>query len=519
MSYPGGGGGQWQPQNDPYQQGGHPQQGGYPQQPGGYPQTGPQPQQGGYPQTGPQPQQGYPQQPGYPQTGPQGFPQQGQQPGYPQQGQQPQWGGDQYGGQPPYGQGPIGYAGGEPPKKKRTGLVITALVAVLLLVGGAVTYFAVIRSGTTAASGQDTPKLAAEKLITSLGSGDIIGVMSGLAPAEASLSKDYTEAVVKEAKRLEILKADADPNKVSGVEFKSEGIKFDEAAAEKINDKLTINKLTEGKITVTSDAKKIPLTDKIVQALGAKLETGPQTETLDITAEVKKRGKPIGIATINVDGEWYPSAFYTVANIALEEENLKWPAQGIAPAGAASAGDAAKQIVEASLEGNIEKVIALLPPDEMGVLQAAGPVILEQVGKVPATGAKLIALETDVKDVTGGKQATIKKLTIEAEGSKFDISRSGDCYTVEAEGKSQKLCANEITELVQQQGGKDIPAAAVDVIGRIAGQVMKDGVGVVATEVDGKWYVSPIRTYYELALTLFRGLDPKDVDELLKVMK
>ncbi|GLZ31527.1 hypothetical protein Lesp02_37150 [Lentzea sp. NBRC 105346] len=504
MSYPGGGGGQWQPQNDPYQQGGgYPQQGGfqqggYPQQQPGYPQTGPQPQQGGYPQTGPQPQQG-----GYPQTGPQGFPQQG---GYPQTGPQPQWG-----QQPPFG--------GEPPKKKRTGLVITVLVAVLLLVGGGVTYFAFLRSSTTAASGQDTPKLAAEKLITSLGSGDIIGVMNGLAPAEAKLSKDYTEAVVNEAKRLEILKKDADPNKVSGIEFKSEGITFDEAGAEKINDKLTINKLTGGKITITSDASKIPLTDKIVKALGAKLESGAKTETVDITEEVKKRGKPIGIATINVDGEWYPSAFYTIANIALEEEKLKWPAQGIAPEGAASAQDAAKAIVTAGMDADLKKVIALLPPDEMGVLQAVGPVLLEQAGSQKPTGAKLDALETDVKDVTGGKQVTIRKLTVTADGEKVDISRTGDCYTVEAQGQQQKLCADELAQLVQQQGGKNIPPAAVDVIARVGGQIMKDGVGVVATEVDGKWYVSPIRTYYELALTLFRGLEPKDVDALLELVK
>ena len=62
-------------------------------------------------------QWGQPQQQGYPQTGPQGFAQP-QQPGYQQDFGQP------------YGQAPAGFSG-EPPKKKRTGLVITAVVAVL----------------------------------------------------------------------------------------------------------------------------------------------------------------------------------------------------------------------------------------------------------------------------------------------------------------------------------------------------------------------------------------------------
>ncbi|GGN01345.1 hypothetical protein GCM10011609_44900 [Lentzea pudingi] len=497
MSYPGGGGGQWQPQNNPYGQ--QPQQGGYPQQPqqpGGYPQQpGGHPQQGGYPQTGPQ---GFPQQ-GFPQTGPQGFPQQG----FDQQ---------------PYGYAPMG---GEPPKKKRTGLVVTAVVAVLLLIGGGVTFFALKKADPGSNAGQDNPAVAAKNLVEQLGSGDVVGIMASLAPAEAALSKDYMESMTKEMKRLEILKPDADPNKLTGVEFKSENIKFDEAAAEKINDHLTINKLVEGKITITSDASKVPLTDKLVDALGDDLNlTSSKSETLDITAEVKKRGTPIGIASIKVGDKWYPSAFYTIANAVLEEEKLKWPSQGIAAQGASSAEDAAKQMVNAALDADLTKVIALLPPDEAGVLQDLGPLLLKEAGTQKPTGAKLNALETDVKDVTGGKQVTVKKLSVTAEGETVTITREGDCYAAEVPGQgNQKLCADEITQLLQQQGGKKIPAEAVEIIGRVAGSVMKTGVGVVSTEVDGKWYVSPVRSYYELALTLFRGFEPKDVDALIELLK
>ncbi len=517
MSYPGGGGGEWPPQQNPYgqpQQGGWqqqpqqpPQQPGFPQQgypqPGGYPQTGPQPQQGGYPQTGPQPQQGYPQ------TGPQGFQQQGY--------------GQQFGGpQQPYGQPPFGYAGGEPPKKKRTGLVITAIVAVLALAAG--TFFTVraLRSSDSVAAGSENPQTAATNLLSALGSGDVLGIMNGLAPAEAKLSKDYTEATVSEAKRLEILKQEADPEKISGVKIESVGIKFDDAAAEKVNDKLTINKVVEGKITVTSDVKQIPLTDKLVKALGAKIDQEPKTETIDFAeAKTKRKGKPIGIATIKVGDEWYPSLFYTIANAALEEDDTKWPAQGIAPAGADSAEAAAKGILEKALDGDIEGVIALLPPDEMGALQAVGPVVLDKIGRVKSTGAKLIELETDSKDVKGGKQLTIRKLVMEVKGKKGEVSRDGDCYTVKAEGQAQtqRLCADEIAQLVEQQGGRNMPPAVVDVVSRIGAQVLKDGVGVVATEVDGKWYVSPFRTYSEIFLTLMRGLEPKDIDELLKGVK
>jgi hypothetical protein len=533
VSYPGGSGGEWPPQNNPNQQPGfpqqQPQQGGWPQQPqpqGGYPQSNPQgfpqqpqgfpqqPQQGGYPQTGPQ---GFPQQPGFPQQGG-GYPQSNPQ-GFPQQ--QPQaWGQDPYAQQQqfPGGQQPFGYTG--PPKKKRTGLAITAVVAVVALAAGAVVTVYALKNSNDVAAGAPSPAAAANNLVSALGSGDVIGIMNGLAPAEAKLSKDYLTGTVDELKRLEVLKKDADPNKLSGVEFKAENIKFDEGAAETVNDHLVINKLTEGKITLTSDVKKIPLTDKLVEAMGAQNEKST-TETIDIAEEIKKsnKGEPIRIASIKVGSDWYPSLFYTIADNYLHEEKLKWPTSPIAPAGAGSASDAAKQMVEAGMGADLKKVIALLPPDEMGVIQDLGPVLIDQAGRIPATGAKLTAFETDSKEVTGGTLLTIKKLSVEVDGEKVEIVRSGDCYAVTAQGKEQKLCADEITQLIEQQGGKNVPNAAIDVIGRIGARVLKDGIGVVSTKVDGKWYVSPVRTYSELGLTLMRGLEPKDVDELLKLVK
>ncbi|ONI85204.1 hypothetical protein ALI22I_31965 [Saccharothrix sp. ALI-22-I] len=399
-------------------------------------------------------------------------------------------------------------------------MIVTAIVAVIALAAGTAATVWALRSSDDVAAGSESPSSAANNLLSALGSGDILGIMNGLAPAEAKISKDYTEATISEAKRLEILKPDADPNKVSGVQIKSEGVKFDDAAAEKVNDHLTINKVVEGKITITSDVKDVPLTDKLVDALGAEANKGPQTETIDFAKEMADRkGKPIGIATIKVGDDWYPSLFYTIANAALEEEDLKWPAKGITPAGAGSANDAAKNMVEKALAGDIEGVIALLPPDEMGVLHDVGPVILEQIGRVPATDAKLIELETDSKDVTGGTLLTIRKLVLEVEGETGEITRDGDCYTAKAQGETQRLCADEITQLVEQQGGRNIPSAAIDVIARVGAQVLKDGVGVVATEVDGKWYVSPFRTYSELVLTLMRGLQPSDIDELIKAIK
>ncbi|WP_409180525.1 hypothetical protein F9C11_28990 [Amycolatopsis sp. VS8301801F10] len=132
----------------------------YGQQPGGQPQYG-QPQQGGWNQggqPGPQsggfpaapgtPGQGGPYQGGYPQQGgpqqygqqPDQFGQFGQQPGqFGQPGQPGQFGQPgQPGGQ--FGQQPGGQFGGfgeEPPKKKKTGLIVGLAIGAVVVLGGA----------------------------------------------------------------------------------------------------------------------------------------------------------------------------------------------------------------------------------------------------------------------------------------------------------------------------------------------------------------------------------------------
>lgn len=124
------------------QQGGYPQTGSQPGYPGAYPPSGPQPAYpgSGYPQSGPQPLPGYPgttpqfgQPGGTQQFGqPEGMPQFGGPGGTQQFGQPGQWG-----AQP----GVYGYPGGpagQPPKKK-TGLIVGAVIAAVLLIGGGVT--------------------------------------------------------------------------------------------------------------------------------------------------------------------------------------------------------------------------------------------------------------------------------------------------------------------------------------------------------------------------------------------
>lgn len=520
MTYPGSGG-PWQP-NDPNQQpgsgpfpaqpgypqqqpgypqqgGGYPQQGGgYPQQPGGYPQQQPgYPQQGGYPQSGGFP---YPQQGGYPQTGPQptqGYPQ----PGFLQTGPQPA----QF-GQPGFPQ--------QPQRKSRKGLIIGAIVAVIAVAAGSiVTVWALNRSDVQA--GAPSPTAAADNLVNAINKGDLAGFFATLAPAESSIMVDLNKDMTEELKRLEVYKQDADPSQIQGAEVSTTDLKYDDSAAERVNDHLTITKLVGGKLTVDSDVSKLPFTERFLEAAFPQgIDAKPEHEEIDIAEATNNGENPIRIATVKVDDQWYPSLFYTIADYALQDAKKDWPAQGIANNGAGNPTDAVKELAQAAADGNIERVIELLPPDEMGALHDAGPVLLEEMGRPKSTGVKITTFEAEVQDVTRGKKVVVTSLVAEADGERVTVRRDGDCYSYEADGENGKFCADQVAETIDE----DISGAAKDALVNLASGMLKN-TGIVTTEVDGKWYVSPLRSFTDIELTVLKSLSADDVYALLELAK
>jgi hypothetical protein len=492
VTYPGQGG-QWPP-NDPYGQG----------QPQGYPQQGGQPQQGGY-------QQGYPQQGQQPGYGQQGYPQTGPQQAFPQTGPQqaqPNYGQTQYGGQ-------YGYPAPEPQKKGRKGLVIGVVAAVIAVAAGVGATVFFINRNNSVAAGAETPTTAATNLVTAIGQGDIAGVLTGLAPAERDLMSTLNSETTKELVRLEVYKPDADPNQISGFEMKAENLVFDDAKAERINDRITITKLTGGTLTITSDMSKLPYTQEFIDAAFPRgVQERPQTETVDIAKEIAKNGgEPINIATVNVDGEWYPSLFYTLADYALAEENLDWPKESIPANGANSPEEAVRGLADAALDADLRRVIELLPPDEMGVLHDVGPVLVEQAGRTQPAPAKIIELETETTSVEDGTKVLLKKLVVEVEGETGTITKDGECYAAEVQGETQRMCADD---LAREFAGTGMPPAVEKALtGLVKGMI--ENTGVVTVEVDGKWYVSPIRSLTDVMVTALKSLEAEDVRALLEL--
>ncbi|WP_353647486.1 hypothetical protein ABLG96_11275 [Nakamurella sp. A5-74] len=490
-----------------------PEQGpGWPQHPGQQPQQGWQPQQGSAP--GAQPQPGWQPQ----QAGPQGW--------QPDPGQQ-QWqgGGQQF---DPRQQGAGWQPQGAQPRKRNLAMIITAVVVVIALAVG-VTIFFVSKKGTTADGGAESPQQAVQAAFASFETGDSLALLENLDPAEAQPIMDASSDGLAELKRLGVLNENASAS-ASGASIKTEGITFDPAGQRTINDHLQVVAITGGKITLNGvNPADLPFSDKVKAALAkAKIElpsSGPRT--FDIAELVKKAGEPIQVVTVKRGDKWYTSLFYTLAenwylNQSKSDAELKAAdlQTAITPVGGSSPEDAVRQLVDKSLAGDYEGIIGMLPPEEMGVMYDYGKRFLAQSKPSKPTDVPTIKdLQFNTADVTGGKKVSLKSIELEMEGKTFGlaIDTASDSVTVTQDGQSQTFSTDDLMKQLSGKVGLEaMPAQVKDIIKRVFGKVLE--LGLVTTEVGGKWYVSPLRSYSGVIITLLQGLEPGDIDYLLSLV-
>lgn len=523
-------------QSDPYRQGPHQpnpyQTGPAPtqqfSQPDQYGQPGPYNQPGPYSQPGPYGAPGQPDQ--YGQYGQYGGPygQYGQQQtpsgGWPQQDPTQQYPAYQYGGPPtpppgtPYGAyGPLP----QQPPRRRTGVVIGSMVAVIALVAAGIATYMFAFAGS--AAGAPTPKEAAVNLVNALSRNDVVGLLDGLAPAEGAVAKDYLSESLEQLKRLQVVRPDAKPEQITGIAFTATDLVFDDAAEEKVSDHLSITKLVDGKVTISADMSKVPLTEKFLKKAFPDGVPQNRSQTFDVSDEIAKGndGKPIRIATVKVDGEWYPSLFYSIADAALQDEGKKWPARSITANGADSPEAAVKQMLEATLRADVKRVIELTPPDEAAALHDVGQLLVDAAKDSEPSNVTLNELETRVDNVAGGKRVSLKKLVMENDGEKLTVEVNGDCVKVDTNGDKQDLCGNDlaksVADMADLSNGKNMTDQQVQAIEHVAVGYLHSG--LVTTKVDGKWYVSPVRSIGDISTGFLRAMQPGDIEALIDLTR
>ncbi len=431
-------------------------------------------------------------------------------PPYPPFGQQPPY--------PPMGQPGPGYPPPQLPPRRRRGLVIALVIALVAVAGGIGTWFALSQND----SGAPTPTAAALRLADALSSGDVVGLLSTLAPAEADLLTGPAQQAVTELKRLKVLDPGADPKAVSGLQIRTANLTFDEAGAERVNDHVTITKLTGGTLTVTGDPAKLPVAKEFLDTVEPGVTRGAgagATRTIDIGRQLRRSG-PVRIATVQVGGSWYPSLLYTIADYALRDAGERWPSTSVPANGAASPSDAVRALLQAAFDSDARRMIELMPPDEMGALHDAGPAIVAALARDTGrnngpSGATVLDLQAQTRSVAGATLVTLTALHVRGpEGEDLMVLRTGSCYQMTMDGEHQSLCPDDFANRMRNE--EHLPSALRTVLQHVSVGLFGPGISVVTTRVNGKYYVSPIRSLTELGLDVLRSLQPDDIAALLR---
>jgi hypothetical protein len=401
---------------------------------------------------------------------------------------------------------------GATPRRSR-GKVIGGIVAAgALLAAG--TFAVVSIGGNGNDGGASTPEEVGHQLITALDNQDVLGVIDLLLPGERETFRQPLTDMVENLRRLTVVAPSASMSSVGGVQLDFSGVtvRAQETTAADITDIFL-----SGTATASIDGAKVPigplLIDEVFDGKRPNMDVAAKTQTFNDTR----------LASVQRNGRWYLSAFYSVAEGARNSKDL--PAAGIAAKGASSPSGAVDQLLTAVADQKVSDIIASLDPTEAEALQRYAPLFLDDAQKA-LDDAKIVWSITDRSyDVSGsGSRRTVIPTALkfsfeQGEGStKVAVTLDGTCVSFSDGTTDKKICQKDVTDidsLFQQLGVDNAPLKKFFTTVASAFADVKP-VGLAVHEVGGAWYVSPLRTGFDVYNSVLGALTSDELTTIIR---
>ncbi len=405
-----------------------------------------------------------------------------------------------------------------------------ALTAAALLVGGG--GYLAINAGATD-GGADTPRDALDGALAALSAEDFIGAAEFVEPAERDTMIDAGFEVVNELIRLEVFDDSLDMSSVEGIDLEFEDV---EIRAIEVAPGLAHLFIEGGTVRTELESASVPYGALVTDRIAA--------DTLDIseqhTEQLTRSESPI--VAVERDGRWYLSMWYSIAENARLALGQPLPdaADRLVAIGADSPEGAVDEFVRAVERVDLSSMIGMLDPEEAAVLYDYGSFfvddaqdavdellrmvddegwsweITELVSRANVDG-DLATVYVDRFAVTAGSDEVRFDISfspeqvsvaMESDEVTFDYVVEGECMTVTVdEGRgpeTEEMCTGELLGIFGLDGfgasGSDNPT---------------EEMGIVVRNVDGRWFVSPIRTGSTMMLQALRAVDADDLAEMV----
>jgi hypothetical protein len=397
----------------------------------------------------------------------------------------------------------------QPPRPKRGLRALVAGLAAVVLVGG--TMVAVNAFGSDDTS--STPEAPVRALLAAASAGNVNGMLDQLAPGERDALKQPVNDLVSQLERLGIL-GKLDLGNVNAYKLKIDGLQLDPQTRRA---DLAFVKITGGTANYSFDPANLPLGSFLTGMLGPMAAaSAPSSGSTNLAS-----ASDAGLITVKQDGHWYVSIGYTLAEQARTAAGVSLDALGqrVTPVGAATPEDAVRQLVQDGAKLDLRGVLGLLPPGEMGALQEYAGLFLPKAEAALAADAdkpKVTVTTLDLSSKTDGDVATvtIDKLAGTAVSGDTTVTLADGCITEQtAGGAPQKTCGNDPSALLGNLGVAGLPG-----LGQLGAGATAD-VGIRVVKVDGKWYVSPVRTVLDGVVSSFDAIKPGDLAGLAQAIQ
>ena len=402
------------------------------------------------------------------------------------------------------------------PRRGR-GKIIAAAVAVVAV--GAAAVFAVnqgVLDDDSAPAGSASPEELGERTLEAFRNTDALGAAELLLPGERRAISDPAFDMIDELERLEVL-SDVNLEDVNGVDVTLENEDV-EVAETNVDDIVHLNITADATVEVNAD----------------ELPTGPVLDDVDTESSTTQEPFDLQLVGVQEDGEWYLSLFYFAAEQArqstFDSETGDVPAipeasQAVAPIGADSPEGAIDNMLAALEATDLKAAIAGIDPGEAGALQRYAPLFLDDAQtEFEEQAVSITVTEKDLRVEGDGDQRQVFvedfAMKIEVEGDTAYLQYSDGCFSVEANGETDEVCVSgdEIsTELDNALNDFEDPEAIRELIDSVTTAFADFEVpGIVVSEVDGEWYVSPIGTFDEAVLSVLEALDADELKDIIE---
>ncbi len=421
-----------------------------------------------------------------------------------------------------------------PPGGPRRSLtsIFGVVVGVMALL--AATTFAV--TALDQSDGASSPEAAVHDLFDAIAHRDALGVIESLPANERDVLRDPVVDMASQLKRLGILSSSFKLDAIPGAELSVHDLAL---STTPIGKDVVAVKIVGGTISGRSIPADLPIGPTLHRILHDDL--GSTTPTSSSSFSANLADGDVKLVTVKDGGGWHVSLGYTIAEAIRGDGPAPDFAAAPVPVGSDSPDGAVRDLVAAAEARDLRKVVSLMAPDEDKALYAYASLFVgkpvssdsdpsveisklelsvtgsgsTRLVRIEAFAVKLVTSDTTMTMDFDGKCSTVQTTYADGYFSTPDLEPSfmskAEQQQFQAEQAQQQAQLEQPHRTCAGEAPADGGAADIGTLGALGTSVQDFAITVV--QIDGRWYLSPVRTLLDTVDRALQKLTPADLDK------